>query len=377
MTRQVFPTAEIPHKWAHQTQESARNPQGNLYFRGPTIYSYRDSWPLARIYRNKKSGVTSTGCVLVLTNSEKYSNTTAQHQYAVERAATHLAQIAVPYPAPRFEGSKLETAAHKENLAYFEKAMQRALEKAERATTEDKVRNYANRANALHKDMADYMMFFGIRRKMPALLSFAAAFERARRIENPDPASLDKRERDRAKRAAATDAVTEYRQEMARSMQAAGHWISSRAFRNAARWKTALENSMRRSKNGSDFYAHQALRSDWRLFGAFSGASDYSRVPGDVMLRIREDSPREGAEIETSLGARVPVAAAPMVWRIVEGVRNAKLGAARNLREGLAQRIMVGDYPLDRIDADGTLHAGCHTIPYSELASVARQLGLS
>jgi len=68
--RHVFPTSEIPHKWAHATQSDARNNGGNLYFRGDTIYSYRDSWPLARIYRHKKRGV------LVLSNSDRATGAT-------------------------------------------------------------------------------------------------------------------------------------------------------------------------------------------------------------------------------------------------------------------------------------------------------------
>src|SRR3990167_11282137 len=62
--RHVFPTDEIPHKWAHQTQEEARNPQGNLYFRGPTLYSYRDSYPIARLFKKR-------GAALVLHVSDK------------------------------------------------------------------------------------------------------------------------------------------------------------------------------------------------------------------------------------------------------------------------------------------------------------------
>lgn len=335
--RQVFPTSEIPHLWAHQTQESARNPQGNLYFRGPTIYSYRDSWPLARIYTRKDRG-RAADATLVLTNCERYSATTAQQQHGVNRAVSHLRCMAVPFPAPRFEGSKIETAAHKENLAYFEKAMQRALQKAERTTTEHNVNTYAERAARLHRDMADYMSFFGIRRKMPALLSFAAAFERARRIENPDPASLDKRERERAKRQERNRERDEY---------LAAHY----------------DNLMRGA-----LYRIGAQRSDWRLFGAFGTQSArYPHHKTACMLRVNGD------EIETSQGACVPVAAAPMVWGLVQRAMD---DGGRVYLKAL-HRVTIGDYPLDRIDADGTLHAGCHVIPFSELASIARQLVLS
>ena len=61
--REVFKTDEIPHKWAHATQSQARNAQGNLYFRGDTIFSYRDSWPLARIYRRKLTR--AAGCHVI------------------------------------------------------------------------------------------------------------------------------------------------------------------------------------------------------------------------------------------------------------------------------------------------------------------------
>jgi hypothetical protein len=87
------------------------------------------------------------------------------------------------------------------------------------------------------------------------------------------------------------------------------------------------------------------------------------------MLRVN------GEQIETSLGARIPLAAAPMVWNMVQRARRSESGLAP-CNIGADRRPRIGDYPLDRIDADGTLHAGCHTIPYSELSSMARALGL-
>ena len=54
--RYVYPTEEIPHKWVHQTQDSARNPQGNLFFEGDTLYSYRTSAPIAKLYGPKRDG---------------------------------------------------------------------------------------------------------------------------------------------------------------------------------------------------------------------------------------------------------------------------------------------------------------------------------
>jgi len=51
--KQVYPTNEIPHLWAHKTQSSAHNPQHNLYFEDETIYSYGWHFPIARHVTNK------------------------------------------------------------------------------------------------------------------------------------------------------------------------------------------------------------------------------------------------------------------------------------------------------------------------------------
>ena len=50
--KHVFDTGEIPHLWAHRTQDEARNRQGNLYFTGDTIYSYGSHFPIARHVTN-------------------------------------------------------------------------------------------------------------------------------------------------------------------------------------------------------------------------------------------------------------------------------------------------------------------------------------
>lgn len=86
-TKTVFGTSEIPHLWAHQTQLEARNQQGNLYFRGDTIYSYRDSFPIGRHVTN------SRGEKAVLISSNKYSVTTASHISAVVHSLPHGTQV--------------------------------------------------------------------------------------------------------------------------------------------------------------------------------------------------------------------------------------------------------------------------------------------
>jgi hypothetical protein len=38
--RHVYPNHEMPHLWAHQSQDEARNATRSLYFEGPTIFSF-------------------------------------------------------------------------------------------------------------------------------------------------------------------------------------------------------------------------------------------------------------------------------------------------------------------------------------------------
>ena len=83
-------------------------------------------------------------------------------------------------------------------------------------------------------------------------------------------------------------------------------------------------------------------------------------------LRLSEDK----SFIETSKGARVPVDVAPRLWKVANRQR------AEELQHMFGNPYPVGDYRLTRIEADGTLVVGSHTIPFSELELIAEQLGL-
>ena len=78
--RHVFPNREIPHLWAHQTQDEARNGTGSFYFRGATIYSYGSHFPIATHVKG------SQGQPGILFTSAKNSVTTSQHMSMVNRS---------------------------------------------------------------------------------------------------------------------------------------------------------------------------------------------------------------------------------------------------------------------------------------------------
>lgn len=77
--RNVFPTDEIAHLWAHKSQPSARNAGHNFYFDGDTIYSYGSHFPIARHVSNGKQSA-------ILFTTRGYSVTTSKHLSLVRRA---------------------------------------------------------------------------------------------------------------------------------------------------------------------------------------------------------------------------------------------------------------------------------------------------
>jgi hypothetical protein len=82
-------------------------------------------------------------------------------------------------------------------------------------------------------------------------------------------------------------------------------------------------------------------------------------------LRVRGDV------IETSRGAAFPLEHGIKAFPFI---LNNRERAAEYIRNG--HTIHLGHFAIDRIDPDGTVKAGCHTVAWSEIERIARQLGL-
>lgn len=76
-----------------------------------------------------------------------------------------------------------------------------------------------------------------------------------------------------------------------------------------------------------------------------------------------------GDEFETSLGARVPVHFAKYVWALASDL------AIRG--RVVPYHAKIGVFRISRIHEDGSLVVGCHTIPFSEIERMAKELGLT
>ena len=153
--KHVFPSSEIPHLWAHQTQGDARNSQGNLYFKGATIFSYRDSYPIASHVTSKNG---KRNAILIRTDS--YSVTTSGHISAVRSAIPAGVQV-FNVPSVQTEWAWAEPGAdHKTNLSYYVSQSKESLSKAERAR---KLGSYELKEAFGYRDSArSYAAFFGL-----------------------------------------------------------------------------------------------------------------------------------------------------------------------------------------------------------------------
>jgi hypothetical protein len=306
--RKVFPTAEIPHLWFHQTQSDARS-QGNIFFDGDTIYSYGTHFPIACHVKSKSGRKTA-----VLFTTRRYSVTTSGHCSAVRGAIPSGTTV---FSVPNLGGSLTRIIDHDANLEHFVTASQESLAKARRA----RVSGQYDLASAFgYRETArKYARFFGV--SCP-VFDFLPTGKELKAIK----AQIA----ERAERHKASQALAAQREQARRAEQ---HRIEM-----------------------LDFAEKSAL---WR-----AGNPDV-RLPwgAETLLRIKGD------EVETSRGARVPVSHAKRGLRFVRSVMASGQEYVRN-----GHTLHLGHYAIDRIETDGTLHAGCHVIKFAEIENLAPAL---
>ncbi len=91
---------------------------------------------------------------------------------------------------------------------------------------------------------------------------------------------------------------------------------------------------------------------------------DYAFID-PILLRISSDN----TEIQTSQGASMPVSFAKLIWQTV-----CKCKAEKTTFKANGKTIKAGLFSIQWIDQEGTVKAGCHTIKYGPIKSIARQL---
>jgi len=264
--KHVFDTTEIPHLWAHRTQEEARNRQGNLYFTGDTIYSYGSHFPVARHVTN------DGGEWAVLFTTATYSVTTSSHCSAVRSAIpSGISVFHVPNVCHgRYSGSELTADDHAGNLADYAERIEKHVVTSARARS-----SYAKEWNHEHalrlRDEAfAYCAFFGL--PVPSI---------------PEVPGLD------------SDASTAIRKREAK--------------------RAAEKGEQTKRERAEALVRQQELITKWR-------AGQYSGCLYDVPAMLRID----GNEVMTSRGARFPVSHAKRALAFVRKVRESGQAYVRN-----------------------------------------------
>ncbi|MGA8222324.1 MAG: hypothetical protein WB780_11775 [Candidatus Acidiferrales bacterium] len=267
--KHVFDTGEIPHLWAHRTQEEARNRQGNLYFTGDTIYSYGSHFPIARHVTN------ATGERAVLFTTASYSVTTSSHCSAVRSAIpSGIPVFHVPNVCHgRYSGSELNEDDHAGNLADYTERMEKHVVTSARARSSYAKEWNHEHAVSLRDEAFAYCAFFGL--PVPNI---------------PEVPELD------------SEALTAIRKREAK--------------------RAAEKAEQTRRENEQEAIRHSQNMAKWRA-GEYHGGFPYG-FP--FMLRIIGD------EVQTSRGARFPVSHAKRALAFVRNVRETGQAYVRNGR---------------------------------------------
>lgn len=303
----------VAHTWAAQSKPHGKSGNGNFWFSGPVLYSY--STTIAELV------TLADGRVVALIGLETYSVTTAQHVGDARGAVRHLPRFGVRFlpsasgRAPRVNhGDDMHVA----NLEDYRQRITGLLARARRARVNGAF--LTGEAEALAAEAVRYARAFGL--PVPAE---AEGIEGALAALAPVLAAAEQRHAEERARADARR-IAEARE---------------RDAQNAAR----LE--------------------EWK-----AGARVYA--PRTEVCHVRV-SPTDSAVLETSWGAEVPLAAAILVFRRADKAR----------RDGVAEVFAPGEglrvgpnFRVDRIEADGTIRAGCHVIRFEEAEPVARALGV-
>ncbi len=264
--KHVFDTGEVPHLWAHRTQDCARNKQGNLYFLGDTIYSYGSHFPIARHVAN------GAGKRAVLFTTARYSVTTSGHCSAVRAAIpSGIPVFNVPNVCQgRYSGNELTADDHAGNLAEYAERVDTEVTASARAHSSWKKEHSHQRAESLRAEVIAYAELFSL--PVPNF---------------PEVPALD------------SDTLTTIRKREAK-----------RAAEKAEQTKRERAAAIARQEE---------LITQWKV-GQYSGR--LYDVP--AMLRIERD------ELVTSRGARFPISHAKRALVFVRKVRESGQAYVRN-----------------------------------------------
>lgn len=325
----VFSNQMTIHIWAQQSQDHGRSGHGSLSFDGPTLKSY--GTPIANFVEHE-------GRMACLITTRTYSTTTSGKHMPSDSDISGAAVFHVLYVGvDGYRSPSLPENYHAANILALAEQYAQGMIRVSRA----KIHAEAHYRDLLElRTMAhEYAHFFGL---------FMGEFDN--QFPQPSQEAIAAA-KERAKQDAAANAASnheEAQKQLAQFLAATIDELPYAFWRKADKKQIALAN---------DRYIAR-----WRNGGT-------TRPPNStpVLLCIRGDV------VETTRGAEIPVAHAKRIWPLVQQAYISKTTWTRHD----SQQGAIGHFHVDSIEADGTLTAGCHVIPYAELAQIAAQLGLA
>lgn len=301
---------EVAHIWAAQSQEKGR--AGNMFFEGPSIFSYGHHFEIAR----------HVGNVILFTN-RSYSISTAKHKNYTRCAVSHKTVFTVP-----------SMTDHNENVVAYLQDVTHSLSKARRARYS--TRHIQTAKNAL-VEVSAYVKHF--REDIKAELIAQVRGYKAKSWPKTKELKAMAAEEEEFKAGAKARAAPKRAAEYARSEKI----LKRREEENEAadKWAGEIE-----TLTAEAFRNGQSIPRSAQPYDA------------PVLLRLIED----GKTIETSQGAYVPTEQAKSLWL--------RLQAGDDIKG-----FEIGGYKVSGL-RDGKLVIGCHKIPVCEVARMAKVLGL-
>lgn len=317
--KQVFTDdREIAHLWMHQTQESARNPRRNFYFDGPMIYSYGSHFPIAKLATNA-----------ILFTTRTYSITTSRHIGAV-RQAIHGNDLPVFYlPDP--------SDAYPACFESYRKRIEDLIESIKPRTRQTTKAGILAEISSLTEQSNEFAEWAGL----PDRLTLPASIEQA-----------------------STDLAAVRAEQLARVERDRQHHQRVLKREHAVYRRTHAGELERWRETGDRAFLTKRVDCDGTSFDYWERLNLHA---WDTAL-LRHNVERN--EVETSMGAYVPLTHAERAYRFVAALREKHQAWQTN-----GHTFHIGPYPLESVDAKGNIKIGCHSITWAEISVFAAHMG--
>lgn len=348
--------SRVAHLWANEKKESGKG--SNLFFEGRSIYSYGYHFEVGRIVRNK------CGEKAYLLNDKYYSFSTCKHQRCVRSA--------IPTGSKVFSvGYNMSDDGSMAFITSQLELIKEVIEKYKKVRTELSYRDIWE----TFKNLMDYIEFFdmGTPRR---LLKKSANEWLGTNHELSRKSDKIKREHVRELKRIFQILLNHQALKILGTVnvvvdEVCGEGTWAKYTIRCQRWTEGCEKreaivleKARKEEEARNKALEERIQM-WKS-GEISQLSYYCWSENDqpnVWLRIKN------GKIETSKGIKVELTEAERLWRLIKVFHN-----GGQFQHDLALDVTGYRWAFNRYEND-MLTAGCHRIAYSEMESIAKQLG--